>query len=371
MSVVENGATVLRDQHGVAADVVTNGEKPAHVGQAAQRHNEAGGTAAGGAAGAAGGVSVTNAAGAAAAAAAASSADGPAAPQWLRLATVPGYTWDASLVRVGLNVRLDGARVPLRDDRVSTRVDKSHLVVLDNFFSEDQRQGLMAILEPPDWVPTKGPDPARWERKTCDSSGLPPTWGLKPMNIRALTSSPPRAVLEIQSRLAALYPEFDIFHMPDYSVVDKAPGGVAADPFIANAPVYGDCFQWHFDADPLLIPAHGHTNREPGRSYFVTLLLYPNQSWPRAWDAETLFLDLESDTGVFVRPKPYRAVLMDQDVTHRLCTPSMQASGRPRYSLVWKLIFRPRDRTRDCSIARPEWGAPIDFGTAATVNDEP
>eukprot|EP00051_Salpingoeca_urceolata_P019479 m.285169 g.285169 ORF g.285169 m.285169 type:complete len:408 (-) comp19430_c6_seq10:106-1329(-) len=71
MSVVENGATVLRDQHGVAADVVTNGEKPAHVGQAAQRHNEAGGTAAGGAAGAAGGVSVTNAAGAAAAAAAA------------------------------------------------------------------------------------------------------------------------------------------------------------------------------------------------------------------------------------------------------------------------------------------------------------
>eukprot|EP00051_Salpingoeca_urceolata_P019482 m.285186 g.285186 ORF g.285186 m.285186 type:complete len:397 (-) comp19430_c6_seq13:367-1557(-) len=74
MSVVENGATVLRDQHGVAADVVTNGEKPAHVGQAAQRHNEAGGTAAGGAAGAAGGVSVTNAAGAAAAAAAAAAA---------------------------------------------------------------------------------------------------------------------------------------------------------------------------------------------------------------------------------------------------------------------------------------------------------
>ena len=37
----------------------------------------------------------------------------------------------------------------------------------------------------------------------------------------------------------------------------------------------------------------------------------------RDYDAETLFLDTATDTGVVVRPKPGRAVLMDQDVLHR------------------------------------------------------
>ena len=32
---------------------------------------------------------------------------------------------------------------------------------------------------------------------------------------------------------------------------------------------------------------------------------------------------------------------MDQDVVHRLSTPSLKA-GRPRYSLVWKLVFVPK-----------------------------
>jgi hypothetical protein len=25
-------------------------------------------------------------------------------------------------------------------------------------------------------------------------------------------------------------------------------------PMVANAPVYGDAFQWHIDADPALVP---------------------------------------------------------------------------------------------------------------------
>ena len=37
----------------------------------------------------------------------------------------------------------------------------------------------------------------------------------------------------------------------------------------------------------------------------------------RDYNAETLFLDTATDTGVVVRPKPGRAVLMDQDVLHR------------------------------------------------------
>ena len=39
-----------------------------------------------------------------------------------------------------------------------------------------------------------------------------------------------------------------------------------------------------------------------------------------------------------VRPKSGRAVLMDQDILHRVSAPSSAAGGRPRYSLVWKLV---------------------------------
>ena len=39
-------------------------------------------------------------------------------------------------------------------------------------------------------------------------------------------------------------------------------------------------------------------------------------------------------------PHPHQ-VLMHQDVLHRVSTPSMLAR-RPRYSLVWKLLFVPR-----------------------------
>ena len=46
-------------------------------------------------------------------------------------------------------------------------------------------------------------------------------------------------------------------------------------------------------------------------------LLSPPPPLNREYDAETLFLDTATDTGVVVRPKPGRAVLMDQDVLHR------------------------------------------------------
>lgn len=88
---------------------------------------------------------------------------------------------------------------------------------------------------------------------------------------------------------------------------------------------------------------------------------------------------LPAGAGVFVRPKPYRVVLMDQDVAHRLSTPSA-AANRPRYSLVWKLVMLPKeqgcpqqqqpqqrqDAVAAC-IARKEWGQPTYFGSAAHV----
>lgn len=49
-----------------------------------------------------------------------------------------------------------------------------------------------------------------------------------------------------------------------------------------------------------------------GRPLLISLLLYLDDKWPRQWDAETLFLDNDTDIGIVVRPKRYRAVLMDQ-----------------------------------------------------------
>ena len=52
-----------------------------------------------------------------------------------------------------------------------------------------------------------------------------------------------------------------------------------------------------------------------GRPLLVSLLLYLDDKWPRQWDAETLFLDDDTDIGIVVRPKRYRAVLMDQVIS--------------------------------------------------------
>eukprot|EP00877_Chromochloris_zofingiensis_P003980 jgi/Chrzof1/13583/Cz08g03060.t1 len=157
---------------------------------------------------------------------------------------------------------------------------------------------------------------------------------------------------------------------------DEVGTSVAVDcnQFVANAAVHGDCFSWHVDADPWTFPHSEWTqtfstyfNREPGKPLLVSLILYLNDEWQRDWDAETLFLDTQTDTGVFVRPKPYRAVLMDQDVVHRLSMPSRTATT-PRYSLVWKLVFLPKTPGQACSIAKQRWGRPTCFGSAAKVD---
>ncbi|KAF6263406.1 hypothetical protein COO60DRAFT_1635230 [Scenedesmus sp. NREL 46B-D3] len=138
--------------------------------------------------------------------------------------------------------------------------------------------------------------------------------------------------------------------------------------------VHGDCYSWHVDADPSTFPSPSpwtdafgsYCNREPGKPLLFSLLLYLDGDWPLEHDAETLFLDSVSDTGVVVRPRRFRAVLMDQDVVHRLSAPS-HAAGRPRYSLVWKLVMLPKQPGGSCSLARPDWGPPTYFGSAAHV----
>ena len=116
----------------------------------------------------------------------------------------------------------------------------------------------------------------------------------------------------------------------------------------------------------------------------TTTRVHVFRQWSKEWDAETLFLNEGSGVGLLVQPRPCRAVLMHQDVLHRVSAPSL-AARRPRYSLVWKLCLVPRaalgaedggDKlgaheaparraaglaARE-TICRKEWGAPTRLG---------
>ena len=225
------------------------------------------------------------------------------------------------------------------------------------------------------------PPAGRWERTTVDSAGLPRTWGIRPRLLRALERRPPRSLIEVHTRLARLYPEYDVARIEAAAVAPAArcggSGGEGGEggqfvysSLVANAAVYGHCFCWHVDADPAEMPpsawrdAYGdYTNGASGRPLLVSLLVYVDDEWRREWDAETLFLDDERGVGVLVQPRPGRCVLMHQDVLHRVSAPSL-AARRPRYSLVLRLCLVPKEgraRERE-SVCRPEWGAPARFG---------
>lgn len=291
--------------------------------------------------------------------------------------------WRPACVKVALNVVIDAAIVEAPPPQAA-RISYSHVVVLDDFLDETVRGGLQEAITHPGWDHTGGPPQDKWERRTCDGASLPPTWGLKAPVLDNLASGDVPAVTEIQSRLCRLYPEFDIVHLPSEAIQEGSGHGASPQdgssggrfdccPILANAAVAGDEFQWHVDADPAAMPPSlwtatfgDYCNGEPGKPLLVSLLLYLSHDWPRHFDAETLFLDCAEDVGVIVRPKPYRAVLMDQDVLHRLSPPSA-AAGQPRYSLVWKLAFIPKKAGQKCSLARPEWGRPTPLGSAARL----
>ncbi|GLI65809.1 hypothetical protein VaNZ11_009432 [Volvox africanus] len=322
-------------------------------------------------------------------------------PLNLRPIATHATSWRPTDSRVTLNVTFDACIVP--DATGAARVDKAHLVVLDNFIGEAERTGLLDFITHPGWNMELPPPSDKWDRGTRDSATACPTWGLRDEWLRNLATNPLPARLEVQSRLQRLYPDYVIAHMPsdkiqiqtriqdtaarqdlarnqipaDDANEEAAPPGSIVDcnQFVANAATFGDTYSWHVDADPSTLPypspwtlAYGqYVNREPGRPLFVSLLLYLNHSWERDWQAETLFLDTPSDCGVVVRPKTYRAVLLDQDILHRLIPPSRAAMGRPRYSLVWKLVMLPRQPGHQPTLARRAWGRPTPFGSAAAL----
>ncbi|KAK9804412.1 hypothetical protein WJX72_011538 [[Myrmecia] bisecta] len=308
--------------------------------------------------------------------------------------------WDPASVKVAINARLDARIVPSAASPDGARLDYAHIVVLDDFFGEDERVALLGFLTAPDWDHSRGPPADKWERATADGAGLPRSWGLKDSVLRQLAAGqpdaamrempPPRLRSSVQRHsnlgnlpTADLQPssdgDRDHQHSSDEDEGDVVTSGtpnVDCNQFVGNAAIYGDCFQWHIDADPSAFPPSpwvdtfgDYCNGEPGKPLFVSLMVYLDEAWPRDWDAETLFLDSANDVGVIVRPKRFRAVLMDQDVLHRVSTPSQLAGGRPRYSLVWKLVFLPRAAGQTACIARPEWGPPTNIGSAAHMEN--
>ena len=62
---------------------------------------------------------------------------------------------------------------------------------------------------------------------------------------------------------------------------------------------------------------------------------------------------------------------MHPQVLHRVSTPSLLAR-RPRYSLVWKLLFVPRAPSHAPeTICRPEWGPPAVIGAPRRAAKRP
>ncbi|GLC46484.1 hypothetical protein PLESTM_001880600 [Pleodorina starrii] len=319
-------------------------------------------------------------------------------------------------VRVVLCAAMDAGEVPSIHGHY--RRDAGHVVVLDGLLTEGERRELLSWLTAPEHNHQGPPPEDKWEMVCVDREGARPTWGLQPHVLSLLRDQPPPPVVALQTRLAALYPEYDICHMPADQISGEYGNDEADTPlssFVGNAVMAGDPCAWHSDADPTTVPPHSpwvhnfgyYHNRELSRPLFVSMLLYTNETWPEDYHAETLFLDPETQLGLFVRPAPGRVVLLEQDLPHRISAPSLEAPG-PRYSLVWKLVLRPKrtstsrglrgedeegtgaegaaavaeeeeegegeDAALGCvaaggefhSICRPEWGEPLRIGSASS-----
>lgn len=216
---------------------------------------------------------------------------------------------------LAMNAVLDRADAVLTS-RGGERADEAAVVVIDGLLSEDERGELLDWLTAPGHDHSGPPPEGKWERACVDRAGDAATWGLGADTLRALLEAPPPAAVALQARVAALYPEWTVAHMPSEALLD-ADADDDEQPLsahVANAVVYGDPCQWHCDADPARFPpgapfvehAGYYYNREPGKPLLVTLMAYLNDDWPPERFAETLFADPETGTGLMVQPRPGR-----------------------------------------------------------------
>ena len=170
--------------------------------------------------------------------------------------------WDPDTAQVTLNARLDARLVPQGS---AMRLDYSHVVVLDNFFGEPERQALLNLLTAPGWDHSEGPPTDKWERETADGAGLPKTWGLKDSVLCQLATSQLPAMQEVHTRLAKLYPNYKIAHMPSDMIQHSHEGVSADDPSSLRtetaATQVSDSRQSHADATHLQPDAAQHDSQ--------------------------------------------------------------------------------------------------------------
>ena len=279
------------------------------------------------------------------------------------------------------HIELDGAmvRTDMMDQSI-TAWDTSSVLVFDNLVDEDLRKGLLSVVKgnnSDEWNDENGPDPKRWARgglmDVPDESNVEdeyPCWGLSDDAIVDLCYTQHAAIQEFECRLAELFPQFHVCRLPEAVL------GATVSPLTANAPQYGDTFNYHIDADPLQAPPSPWTdvfgrypNRCVGKPRFMSCLVYLNDKWDDSFGAPTRFLDPPTDEIYDVKPKPGRVCIMDQDCSHTVTAPTEAAGKRPRYSLVWKVILHPKEMGQDMTRLsvdgdRPTWPLPLFVGSA-------
>lgn len=251
--------------------------------------------------------------------------------------------------------------------------DTSSLSVFDDLVDDKLRERMLDVVvgrEDLEGVwddDTEGPDNRRWVRGgLTDIPGqeVKPCWGLSDEAIDDLCMHHD-AFEDFETILSDLFPDFYVSRLPEAVLGDSV------SPLTANAPTHGDEFAYHIDADPNMTPPSPWTdiygrypNRQPGKPRFVSCLIYLNKEWKEEWGASTRFLDVSTDTHYDVQPRPGRCVFMDQDITHCVVPPTEEAGPRPRYSLVWKLILRPKVLNQDMKMLGLNWPDPIQVGSA-------
>lgn len=153
--------------------------------------------------------------------------------------------WSPDTVQVTLNARIDARLVPCAAPQQGLRLSYGHIVVLDNFVGEDERNELLDLLTQPGWDHSQGPPTDKWERETADGAGLPKTWGLCQSVLDELAACKSLAMKEVHTRLAKLYPEYHIAHMPADLIQQHhhQAGGASKDHAVAQSDVGTDLGQ--------------------------------------------------------------------------------------------------------------------------------
>jgi len=284
------------------------------------------------------------------------------------------------------HVEVDGAVVTSTTGEESW--DTSSLLVFDNFVNDDLRERILQVInDNKDWDDVKnGPDPNRWVRgglmdlpgqEQQQDDTVQQCYGLTDDAIDDLCLHHD-AFEEFETIISDRFPDFTVCRLPEAAL------GSSISPLTANAPTHGDFFSYHIDADPNLMPPSPWTdifgqypNRQAGKPRFVSCLLYLNEEWKgESWGAPTRFLDVQSDTHYDVLPVPGRCVFMDQDITHTVVPPTVEAGHRPRYSLVWKLILHPKNQNQNMKqlfisddTKKRQWPVPVLLGSAKMTEE--